>query len=314
MFTSVNGRVELSPGQRAFVGKCSMDRNSPDYYVEATQEAMDDARFFVETFEYLQTPIDKSALPPLVQPILTPRMAISTTPELLDSLSSLAKKYDPPLAIQTHLSENNAEIKTTMELFPGRTSYTQVYEHHGLLGPGTILAHCCHLSDEERGIIAKTGAGISHCPTSNMHIDSGVAHVREMLDAGINVGLGSDCSGGYSPSILVNLRLASHISRHLAMEARDKLKTSYKPLSVAEAFHMATMGGATLCRLQNSVGNFVKGKEFDALRIKKGSPGLSWMGEGEKIENRFQRWFWSGDDRDIYEVYVRGRKVSGVEK
>jgi guanine deaminase len=80
-----------------------------------------------------------------------------------------------------------------------------------------------------------------------------------------------------------------------------------------EAFYLATMGGAALCRLDNVVGNFVPGKEFDALRIKPRSPGV-WVHKGEKVEDRFAKWIWAGDDRDIREVYVRGRLVGGSSR
>jgi len=76
-------------------------------------------------------------------------------------------------------------------------------------------------------------------------------------------------------------------------------------------FYLATMGGASLCRIQDRVGNFLPGKEFDALRIKAASPGL-WVMPDEKVADRFGRWLWCGDDRDIREVYVRGRRVGGA--
>ena len=172
-----------------------MDRNSPDYYVEPTSSAMSTAQSFVESFPHLAprvanghaSPSSSTSPLPLVQPILTPRMAISCTPELLTSLSELAKQYDPPLAIQTHLSENLLEIEFVSKLFPDSTNYTAVYDDFGLLTPGTILAHCVHLTQDERTLIAERGAGVSHCPTSNFYIDSGCAHVREMLQDGIKV-------------------------------------------------------------------------------------------------------------------------------
>lgn len=170
------------------VGKCSMDRNSPDYYVESTESAMKSAREFVESFPHLSS---SSSTPPLVQPILTPRMAISTTVELLGSLRDLSKSYDPPLALQTHLSENEKEIEFTKTLFPDCETYTEVYDKFELLGPGTILAHCVHLQEDERRLISERGAGVSHCPTSNFHLGSGCARVREMLDSGINVSTGA---------------------------------------------------------------------------------------------------------------------------
>lgn len=122
------------------------------------------------------------------------------------------------------------------------------------------------------------------------------------------VGLGSDCSGGYSHSLLPIIRLTTQVSQQHAWADSSN---SFNPLSVAEAFYLATMGGATLCRLEDKVGNFVPGKEFDALRIKIKSPG-AWVKRGDKIQDRFSKWLWCGDDRDIKEVYVRGRKVGGA--
>lgn len=184
----------LDKGQRAFIGKCSMDRMSPDYYVESTPSGKETIDAFVDSFPHLNGSASKSngkhssaAQVPLVQPILTPRMAISCTPELLDHVSKTAQSFNPPLAIQTHLSENTREIETVLELFPESKSYTEVYDSFGLLTPGTILAHCVHLSGEERALIRDRGAGVSHCPSSNFFIQSGCARVREMLDEGIKV-------------------------------------------------------------------------------------------------------------------------------
>lgn len=80
---------------------------------------------------------------------------------------------------------------------------------------------------------------------------------------------------------------------------------------MAEAFYLATLGGASLCRLEKTVGNFEPGKEFDALRVKLVSPG-AWPKPGEKLPDRFSKWLWAGDDRDIREVFVRGRIVGGT--
>lgn len=94
---------------------------------------------------------------------------------------------DPSLHIQTHLSENTAEIKYTLELFPQCETYTGVYDSYGILRKGTILAHCVWLSPEEMKVISDKGAGISHCPNSNFNLMSGGARVGAMLDAGIEV-------------------------------------------------------------------------------------------------------------------------------
>lgn len=157
-----------------------MDRNSAPYQEPSVDQSISDTKLLISHIRSL------SPSSPLVHPILTPRFAISCTPELLTSLGSLAAS-DPTLAIQTHISENQKEIEFTKELFPKCATYTDVYKHFGLLGERTILAHAVHLSDGEMGVVKECGAGVSHCPTSNFYLNSGVARVGEMLDRGIKV-------------------------------------------------------------------------------------------------------------------------------
>jgi guanine deaminase len=173
-----------------------MDRNSPDYYVEPSAEAsVTDTKSLISYIRSL-TPDPSNAL---VRPILTPRFAISCTPELLSSLGAIAKA-DPHLAIQTHISENESEITFTKSLFPPtvlpphseavqkkRTTYAGVSDAYGLLRNNTVLAHAVHLEDEEVEIIKRRNTGVSHCPTSNFNLRSGCAKVGMLLDKGIKV-------------------------------------------------------------------------------------------------------------------------------
>ena len=177
-----------------------MDCNCPEDYVELTSSSITETKTFIDRLNRLcsskpisptvssSSPSDRPSIPPLIQPIITPRFALSCTDSLLTSLGQLAASFSPSVAIQTHLSENPAEIRRALELFPDCQTYAGVYEKYNLLGPGTILAHCVHLSDEERIVIKRSGAGVSHCPTSNVHLNSGTARVRDMLDMGIKVG------------------------------------------------------------------------------------------------------------------------------
>jgi guanine deaminase len=80
--------------------------------------------------------------------------------------------------IQTHLSENKDEIKWVSSLFPEPSSYTDVYDRHGLLNDKTVLAHCVYLDKKELALIAKKGAGIAHCPNSNITLQSGIMPTR----------------------------------------------------------------------------------------------------------------------------------------
>jgi guanine deaminase len=107
----------------------------------------------------------------------------------MTELGSLAAS-DPHLVIQTHISENQKEVEETKSLFTdiGKdVTYAGIYEHYGLLRENTILAHAVHLTDGELDIVKKCNSGISHCPTSNFNLTSGVARVGVMLEKGIKV-------------------------------------------------------------------------------------------------------------------------------
>lgn len=178
-----------------------MDRHSPDYYVEPS--AADSVLRTQELIAYirsLQSPTGRVSTA-LVQPVLTPRFAISCTPELLQSLGELVAS-DRSLTIQTHISENTSEVVFTKSLFPPHvlpnpphgpkpteTTYAGVYDAYGLLRSNTILAHAVLLEDSEVELIKARNAGISHCPTSNFNLRSGCAKVGVLLDKGIKVGI-----------------------------------------------------------------------------------------------------------------------------
>jgi guanine deaminase len=165
-----------------------MDRNSPDNYREASSEASAIATkeliTHIRSLAANSTPA--STAMPLVHPILTPRFAITCTPDLLGSLGTIALA-DPSLRIQTHISENLSEVQFTKSLFPSRASYADVYDAYGLLRENTVLAHAIYLEEDEVELISQRRAGLSHCPTSNFNLSSGIAPVGEWLERGIKV-------------------------------------------------------------------------------------------------------------------------------
>lgn len=170
-----------------------MDRNASETYQEpSAQQSLADTRTLINYIKSL------SPTSPLVHPILTPRFAITCSSPLLAGLGEIAAE-DRELAIQTHISENAAEIAFTKELFPDAPHYTGVYDGFGLLKRKTILAHGVHLAEDELELIKDKDAGISHCPTSNFNIRSGMANVGVMLDKGIKVGTKRICHCPTSP-------------------------------------------------------------------------------------------------------------------
>lgn len=263
----------------------------------------------------------------LVHPIITPRFAPSCTPETLSALGTLAASTTPPTHIQTHISENRDEIELVRSAFTDCTSYADVYDTAGLLTPRTILAHGIHLTSEERQLIQARGSSISHCPASNSAIGSGMCPVRTLLDEGISVGLGTDVSGGYSPSILEAARQACLVSRLLSCqnEVAPGGKSDgcgREKLSVEEALYLATRGGAKVVGMENDTGGFEVGMLWDAQMIELGgnmSEDGDDKGKGnvdvfgwEDWEEKAAKWMWSGDDRNVKAVWVGGRLVHGT--
>lgn len=187
---------------------------NPDYYRDASPEsAISDTKATIEHVKRIDHSFE------LISPIITPRFAPSCSSALLASLGGLAAETNLP--IQTHIAENPSEVALVAKLFPSHDSYAAVYDDYGLLTRRSILAHAIHLSLGERKLIRQRGSSVSHCPVSNSSISSGICPVRELLDQGIEVGLGTDVSGGWSPSILVAAREAAMVSRILAAFGRD---------------------------------------------------------------------------------------------
>jgi len=199
-----------------------------------------------------------------------------------------------------------------MGLFPQFTNEADLYEHYGLLGERTILAHCCHMTEYEMQRLKELRCGVAHCPISNMTVGGGfmAAPIRDFLKRGIKVGLGTDSGGGFSSSILDAMRQAI-----IASNAREMLSGGRdKGLTIPEVFYLATLGGAEVCCLETEIGNFREGKSFDALVV--GTLGedqgiMTMVTEDDKLPTVFEKFVMTGDDRNIVQVYVRGRLVKG---
>ncbi|RHY27131.1 hypothetical protein DYB32_007022 [Aphanomyces invadans] len=128
----------------------------------------------------------------------------------------------------------------------------------------------------------------------------------ELLDEGVKVGLGTDVSAGYSTSMLDAIRHAV-----IASKVTSLTSPSHAPLSYAEVFHLATVGSADCLGLSDVVGNFVKGKELDMLVVDLNSANSPIDSHAhDDVSSQFQKFLFLGDDRNITDVYVRGRRVN----
>ncbi|XP_021397191.2 guanine deaminase [Lonchura striata] len=283
-------------GQRAFVGKVCMDVNdSVPQYREITADSVQETERFVREL------LEKKY--PRVQPIITPRFGPSCTEDLLNALGDLALAHD--LHVQSHISETEEEIKVVENMFPAYQNYTELYDKNKLLNSKTVMAHGCHLSEEELKIFSLRGAAISHCPNSNFSMRSGVLNVQKVLKHNVKLGLGTDVAGGYSASMLDAIRKTMVASNSLQIN-----KVNETGLTIEEAFQLATLGGSQALGLDNVIGNFEVGKEFDALLINtKASDSPFDLFSADEFEDTLQKFLYLGDDRNISEVYVAGKQV-----
>ncbi|XP_043483099.1 guanine deaminase [Leptopilina heterotoma] len=282
-------------GQRAFIGKLNMNLPRNDGYYESTEDSISDTIKFISDVEKLKNP--------LVKPILTPRFALSCDMNLMKKLGKLAIEMDLP--VQTHISENADEVKAVSQVFNEYLSYAKVYDAAGLLTSKTILAHGVYLTDNELNIIKERESSVIHCPSSNACLKSGICDVRRLKSKGIKIGLGTDVGGGQSPSILDSMKAALTATNNLSF-----IKTNYHSLDYKDVFYLATLGGATCLQLDDKIGNFEAGKQFDALLIDLNSADspLDNLINCTLLE-KLQRFIYSGDDRNIVQVYVNGRRV-----
>ena len=231
------------------------------------------------------------------RPVITPRFVPACSPELLAGLGRLAAESGLP--VQSHLSENRDEVALVAEMYPQSACYGAVYDSFGLLGQTTtVMAHCVHCPPRELDLLQQNGVFIAHCPQSNINLTSGVAPVREMLARGMRVGLGSDVAGGAHLSPLRGIQDAIAASKLRAA----LLETGEKPLSFAEAFYLATLGGGAFF---GSVGSFLPGCAADILVL---DDSRSRLPEHDLFE-RLQRAVYFLDERALQAKYVEGQAV-----
>ncbi|KAK5098995.1 hypothetical protein LTR70_000884 [Exophiala xenobiotica] len=309
--TNVLADLAHTKGQRAYIGRVCMDHpeTCPDFYRDETPEQTIGSA--IESIEHIQNLDPKGNL---LAPIVTPRFAPSCQAESLARLGQLAQ--DRNLRVQTHISENTGEVELVKTLFPDRRSYADVYDHAGLLTDRTILAHAIHLSDNEISTIVERKSKVSHCPASNSALGSGFCPVRKLLDAGIDVSLGTDVSGGYSVSMLESVRQACLVSRQLGYVNGGEKKWN---IGVTEGLWLATVGGAKCVGMEGRLGGFEEGMFWDVQEIKLDDIDSAEQGVGcrgpvdifgwENWEERVDKWVWNGDDRNVKRVWVGGRLV-----
>ena len=272
-------------GISALVGKVNMDRNSPAFLCETTEESLRETERFLA---------DHSGNGK-VRPIITPRFAPTCSEELLRGLGKLAQQYHCPM--QTHLVESREQVAFTMGLFTEYGSDAEIYQRAGLMENLSIFAHVIFPTAGDLKILKQTNSICVHCPDATANITAGIMPLVWLADMGVSIALGSDVGGGHGIPVYRQIARAIQLS---------KLKQFYEPeqqrVTLARAFYHATKAGGSVF---GNVGAFEKGYRFDALVLE----GLSDAGYTLSPIERLERFCYIGDDRNIAERYLAGNKL-----
>jgi guanine deaminase len=305
--TQALAEICLRRSQRALIGRVAMDdpRQCPAYYRDpdaGTAEA--ETRSFIGYVRSMPGNEDG-----LVLPVITPRFIPSCTDELLRGLGRLARETG--CHVQTHCSESDWAHAFVLSRY-GVTDTTAL-QQLGLLSRRTILAHGNFIDASDVGTILQAGAGVAHCPLSNVYFSDAVFPLRRMLERGVHVGLGTDISGGASPSILENARHAVIASRTLESGVdpqliRERRRSPDSRIDAATAFWLATAGGGIALDLR--IGVFREGYQFDAIVLDGQTPDSNLRLEENAVpEEILQKIVYHATRADIKEVWVANRRV-----
>ena len=295
-------------GQRGLVGKVVMDdpEQTPEYYRDAdTKTALEDTEQFILAVKELAKSVKQG-----VYPVVTPRFIPSCTSEGLQGLGELAAKYDTH--IQSHCSESDWAHGYVQEKY-GKNDAFALHDF-GLLRDKSVMAHCNFLDHDDVDLFAQTGTAISHCPISNAYFANSVIPVAHFHEKGVEIGLGSDISGGFSPSLFDNIRQAVMSSRMLEDGVNPALPATERGLpnsriTVNEAFYLATAGGGESLSLP--IGRLAENYTWDAQIIdtKVATAKLPLFDANEQLHDIFQKIMYLARPENIREVWVQGEKV-----
>ena len=236
-------------GLRAFVGKAMMDINKLfPTLKESTQESLSSTRDLAERWH--------NSYDGRVKYAVAPRFVLSCTDALMKEAHEMTMSFEGML-FHTHASENNAEIQAVRERC--KMENIEFLHHLGLLSEKSCLAHCIHLNDNEIAILNRTRSNVTHCPSSNLKLGSGIADIPRLMNQHINVSLGADgapCNN--TLNMFQEMRLASLLQKPFHGTSAMPAKTVVR---------MATLNGAKALGLENEIGSIEIGKKADLMLV-----------------------------------------------
>ena len=274
---------------RMAAGKVLMDRNCPDYLRDTAESGYDDSAALIR---------DWHGVDRLVYAV-TPRFAPTSTEAQLAACGRLVDEH-PGVLLQSHVAENRSEIAWVAQLYPWSRSYLDVYHRYGLVREGSVFAHCIHLDDTDRRMMADSGAAMSFCATSNLFLGSGLFDLQKANAFDVRVGIGTDVGGGTSLSMLKTLAESYKVAQLLGHRMTPR-----------QAFHLATLGGARSLAMDGRIGSFEKSREADFVVLDPEATALQRRrnATASTIDERLFALMMLGDDRSVLETWVMGKRA-----
>ena len=283
-------------GMRIITGKVLMDRNAPAGLRDDVAGARADCEALIQRWHGQ----GRNSF------AVTVRFAVTSSAEQLAMAGELGRQH-AGLYMQTHVAENEAEVRWVAQLHPEARSYLDVYHRAGLLHERAVLAHGIWLDAHDRALLRDSGAQIAHSPSSNLFLGSGLFNWQAAIDTGHHVSLASDVGGGTSLNMLRTMAEAYKVQ---ALRGTR--------LNAWTALHAATRGAALALSLGHEIGSLDAGLLADMVvwdwavgavashrdAVARGAlPGSA----AQPLHARVFAWMTLGDERNVVASYVAGR-------
>lgn len=252
-----------------------------------------DAKTPADALKLTETFLERFRNDPLVVAAIAPHALYTNSDETLKATRALANKYNAPLLI--HVSETKKENDDNQA--KRHQSPVQTLNTLGVFNGRTVAAHCVWVDPTDMGILKTKNVGVAHCPSSNMKLASGAAPVVEMLKRGIAVGLGPDGPAGS------NNDFDLMEEADLAAKLQKLIRNDPEALPAAQAFEMATMGGARVLGLEKEIGSLENGKRADLIALDLDAPNAVPM------YDVYSQLVYALKGSNVTDVIVNGREV-----
>jgi 5-methylthioadenosine/S-adenosylhomocysteine deaminase len=285
-FEDIIAAATKEAGLRGVLGQTIIGFPAPDY--KTPQAALAGTEKFFKAF----------ASDPLIVTAVAPHSIYTNSDETLKACRTLADRYRKPLII--HLSETKHENEES--LAKRQMTPTAALDKMGVLQGWTLAAHGVWVDDADLKIIKARDVGLSHCPSSNTKLASGVAPVVKILDLGIPMGLGTDGVAGSNNDhdMMEEMDLAAKLQKVTTGDPRA--------LPAEQAFAMATILGARALRLDRAIGSLEKNKRADMITIQIDAP------HAVPMYSVYSQLVYALKASDVADVMVNGRPIVRYRK